>query len=510
MKLFLLLILMITSQPSFAEKTKSLHWKILNESWNPGHELIYQDFVHKLGLARKRGACRTTDECLRSPIANPLYYKLNPTRLESIFSDCADLPFILRAYFSWMNDLPFGHPTDLVAATSFSSNKGDIRYSKFGNIVTAKRYVRNGDNINKILQNTTDTISTASFRTNAALNDSGDLFRDTYPVDITRQAIVPGTVLYDANGHVAVVYDITSSGKILLIDAHPDNSLTTITYGEKFARTKVQIGGGFSNFRPFSVAGDSIESKVNADLPSYSLIQYQKDPFIYKGQEVTFYEYVRKMLTDGVIIYDPISEFNDFLDELCQDVKDREQAVNTAIASDIQNRPHPEFLPENIYGTDGDWEAYATPSRDARLKASVREGKEFLVKVINGYLNHDPNIHYDGPDLVKELREIYLAKSKSCSIHATSEIEINLDFILNKLFALSFDPYHCAELRWGIPCQSTPNKISWYKAEQGLRNRIDRDYSMKTNYDVETLPSAPVSQVEMPDLNYDPLLEIVR
>ncbi|MDD4973331.1 MAG: hypothetical protein PHY93_03225 [Bacteriovorax sp.] len=513
-KLLLLVIVMATSHPIFAEKTKSLRWKIQNVSWDPGHELIYQDFVHKLGLARKNGYCKTTDECLRSPIANPLFYKLNPTRLNSIFSDCADLPFILRGYFSWMNDLPFAYPTDLVAATSFSGAKSDIRYSKFGNIVTAKRYVRDGDNINKILQNTTDSISTASFRTNASLNDSGKLFRDTYPVDIDRKSIVPGTVLYDANGHVAVVYDITSNGKILLIDAHPDNSLTTITYGEKFARTRVQIGGGFSNFRPFSVGGDRIQSKLNADLPGYSLIQFQKGPFVYKGQEVTFYEYVRKMLTDGVIIYNPTSEFNDFLDELCQDVQDREQAVNVSLKSGLQNRTHPEFLPENIYGADGDWETYATPSRDARLKASVREGKKFLVKVIDGYLNHDPTIYYQGPDLVKDLREIYLAKSKSCSVHATQQIDLNLDLILNKLFALSFDPYHCAELRWGLTgtasCVTGTNKTSWYKAEQGLRNRIDRDYSMKTNYDVDTLPSAPVSNIEMPDLSYDQLLEIVR
>ncbi|MBC7540447.1 MAG: hypothetical protein H7281_16605 [Bacteriovorax sp.] len=513
-KLILLIILMVSSQSIFAEKTKSLLWKIQNETWNTGHEKLYQDFVHTLGMARKNGHCKTIDECLRSPIANPFYYNMNPNRLKNIFSDCADLPFILRAYFSWMNDLPFAYTTDLVAATSFISLKNDIRYSKFGNIVTAKRYVKNGDNINKILLDSTESISTASYRTNASLNDSGELFRDTYPVEIDRKSIVPGTVLYDANGHVAVVYDITSSGKILLIDAHPDNSLTSITYGEKFARTRVQIGGGFSNFRPFSVAGNRIESKPNVELDSYSLIQFQKGPFIFKGQEVSFYDYVRSMLADGVIIYNPTSEFTDLMDELCQDVLDREEAVNFSLKFNVDNQSHPEILPENIYGSDGDWELYATPSRDARLKASVREGKKFLDKMINGYLNHDPNIKYFETDLVKDLREIYLAKSKSCIVKVSPKIEINLDLVLMNLFALSFDPYHCAELRWGLTntasCATTSKKISWFKAEQGLRNRIDRDYSMKTNYDVNTLPNAPVSNVEKPDLSFDQLLEIVR
>ncbi len=515
-KLLLLIIMIFTTFPTFAEGTKSLRWKIQNETWDENFELAYQNFIRTLGTARKNGYCRTTDGCLRSPVANPQYYNKNPYNLQSIFSDCADLPFVLRAYFSWMNDLPFSYPTDLVEAKTLSRNKKDIRYSKYGNIVTAKKYIRNGNNINKVLQDVVDTISTASFRTNASKNDSGNLFRDTYPVDIDRKSIVPGTVVYDPNGHVAVVYNITSSGKISLIDAHPDNSLTAITYGEKFSRTNVKIGGGFSNFRPFSVAGNSIKATTNADLPGYSLIQFQTGPFIYKGQEYTFHEYVRRRLADGDIIYNPITEFKSFLDELCQDVKYREDAVNIALEFNIQNQTHPRILPDNIYGTDGDWEAYATPARDARLKASVREGKEFLKKVISGYINHDIKIKYKGSDLVSDLREIYLDKSKSCTVKVSpaSSIRIDMDLVLINLFALSFDPYHCAELRWGLTntnsCNSNQNKINWYKAEQGLRNRIDRDNSIRTDYDVNELPKAPVSKVEKPDLSYDQLLEIVR
>lgn len=513
-KILLLIIFLLTSKPLFAQGTKSLYWKIKNDSWNDSFELSYQNFIHTLGMARKNGACHTTDECLRSPIANPIYFSMNPSRLQNIFSDCADLPFVLRAYFSWMNDLPFSYPTDLVAASSFSHNESDIRYSRYGNIITEKHLVNYGENINKVLQNVVDSISSASFRTNASLNDSGDLFRDTYPVDINRFSIVPGTVVYDPNGHVAIVYEVTKSGQIHMIDAHPDNSLTTITYGEKFSRSSVKVAGGFSNFRPFSVAGGTIVAKKNSELPGFSLIQYQSDPFIYKGQVVTFYEYVRDVLADGDIIYNPISEFTNTMDEICQDIKYREDAVNISLQANLQNQIHPTLLPENIYAADGDWETYATPSRDARLKASVRETKEYLTKVINGYKNHSPNIIYQGNDLVSDLRDIYLTKSNACTVKANSDSQINLDFILMNLFALSFDPYHCAELRWGLVgnsnCTTDANKMNWYTAEQGLRNRIDRDYSIKTDYDVDTLPSAPASQVEKPDLSFDQLLEIPR
>jgi hypothetical protein len=506
--ILVIFFLVISSFSAHAGITKNLHWKIKNTTWDNYYEKSYQKFVHLIGVGRKNGYCKTIDDCIRSPLANPEYSSVNPAHLNSFFSDCADLPYVLRAYFSWMNDLPLGYVTDVVAAKSLSRAEKDIRYSPFGNIITEKKYVGNGENFNEILQNVIDSVSTATYRTNAAKYDSGNLFRDTYPVDINRDAIVPGTLYYDPNGHVAIVYDVTTNGKILLFDAHPDNSLSLITFGEKFERSSVKIGGGFANFRPFSVTGYLISPRSNAELPNYSLLQYQKEPFIFKGQALSFYDYVRNKLADGDIIYNPILEFSDKIDELCQDVKYRAESVNTALKASIQDQTHPYLLPDNIYGADGDWETYATPARDARLKESLGEIKKYLTKIINGNVKTD----YDGNDIVSDLRNIYLSKTKACSIMATSKISINLDFVLHHIFDISFDPYHCAELRWGLGntdnCYANESKIRWYRAEQGLRNRIDRDNTIKTSYDVETLPNAPVSQVEKIDLSLEKLLEI--
>lgn len=513
-KILVFSLLILTSLQASANGTKSLYWRILNPNWTPEFELSYQNFIHTMGMARKNGACHTVDQCLRSPVANPQYFNMNPRRLKNIFSDCADLPYVLRAYFSWMNDLPFAYATELVEAISKSSNKSDIRYSKYGNIVTAKRTIYGGENINEVLSNVVDSVSSATFRTDASKNDSGYLFRDTYPVNIDRKYIVPGTMVYDPNGHVAIVYEVTNNGQIYLIDSHPDNTMTTITYGEKFARSKTRTGGGFSNFRSFSIAGGNVVPKRNSDLSGYSLIQYQTTPFIFKGQVVTFYEYVRDVMADGDIVYNPVTEFSNYVDEICQDIKYREEAVNIAIKADVDKRDHPDTLPSNIYGADGDWEIYATSARDARLKASVREIKEYLTKILTGYTDHSLKINYTGGDLTSELRDIYMTKANSCTIMVNPSVGMNLDTVLINLFALSFDPYHCAELRWGITgsnsCNTSSNKLKWYKAEQGLRNRVDRDYSIKTDYDVDSLPNAPASQVKKPDLSFDQLLNIPR
>jgi gliding motility-associated-like protein len=205
-----------------------------------------------------------------------------------------------------------------------------------------------------------------------------------------------------------------------LIDAHPDNSLSVITYGEKFARSKIQIGGGFSNFRPLTFYNDTIYPKTNKELQGFSIIQYQKEPFIFKGKELSFYEYVRNVLADGAVIYQPIIEFTDSLSEICQDVLYRRDAVEVAIDKHLDDFPHPERLPKNIYGADGEWEMYATPARDARLKASFRELKLYTKKVLNSFYFRERNIDYEGSDLKTDLRNIYLDKMGSCKFEMTN------------------------------------------------------------------------------------------
>lgn len=502
----LALIVFLEANVEAAEK--SLRWRIKNPAWTEEHEKNFEYFVNRLGKARKNGVCKTLDECLRNETANPLYASRNPSGLASFYSDCADLPFVLRGYFAWMNDLPFSFPTGLVAAVSLSKKATDIRYSKYGNIITEKYFVKNYDNINRILVNIVDSISTGSLRTNPEKADSGRNFRDTYSVSIDRKFLVPGTVVYDPNGHIAVVYEVTSTGQVHMIDSHPDNTLTTITYGEKFPRSGLKVGAGFSRFRPFSVENGLSVSR-NADLPGHSLLQYQDGPFIWNGKAVSFYEFVRLKLSEGEIVYDPMTEFSDLLDEICLDTKYREEAVNVAIKAGIDRQRHPDVLPKNIYGTEGDWEAYATPSRDARLKAIVRGTRDYLKKVINGYSSKKLKIKYEGKDLIADLREIYEKKSGACYVRPDSKTVLNLDDVLKKIYDLSFDPYHCPLLRWGIDDKSCKDR-DWYFAETGLRNRIAIDYNLKTDYNVDELPSAPASQNERQDLSFDDLLQIDR
>jgi hypothetical protein len=558
--LTILLLLALTSVPALASEKRALEWQIKKPVWTKAHEKSYEEFVATLGKGKKAGHCHTTNDCIKNPIANPRYYNLNPIKLKDVFADCADLPYVLRAYFSWMNNLPFSYPVRLspaspqngesqrilaeirvlqsqLAEAGFFNKRiiqgkikdlqkqlnggktGDIRYNRFGNNIVEKRYVKNGVSINTVLTEVGGSISTASFRTNASNNTTGQLFRDTYPVEISKAAIKPGTILYDPNGHIAVVYEVTKNGKIHLIDAHPDNSLTAITYGEKFSRTSVEVGGGFSNWRPFSYENGAVQATPNEQLADYSLEQFQKGTsYVFNDKKVSFYEYVRNKLSAGALVYKPVEEITELLGEICYDVKERNLAVNASLATNIQNRSHPGVLPENIYGTDGDWENYSSPSRDARLKASIREGRSLIIKMIEGYKNSDPSIQYNGVDLVGDMKRAYDLSINKCTFAITktngSAVSLNLDNILKNIYKLSFDPYHCIELRWGMTdaeslksCAQSKEKLEWYNAEQGLRNRIDRDYSMKMDYGLSELAGAPISNVLQEDISLEKVLK---
>ena len=60
---------------------------------------------------------------------------------------------------------------------------------------------------------------------------------DTYPIDIRPGTVRPGTVYYDPNGHVLLVYKVDANGTVHFIDGHPDNSLTYRTSSRATSRS---------------------------------------------------------------------------------------------------------------------------------------------------------------------------------------------------------------------------------------------------------------------------------
>jgi hypothetical protein len=491
----------------------SWQWRILRTAWTERDEKGYEEFVARIG----ESGCRNMHACLTSAASNPLYRASNPPGMH-FYADCADLPYMLRAYYAWKNGLPFSYST---AVTPLGFSK-DIRYTARGNTITSRRDLTDaGLDARKAIPQVVDTISSAHYRTPP--DHAGKLLPDHYPVRISRESIKPGTIIYDPNGHVAVVYKVTPEGRIHYIDTHPDNSLTRRIYGKAFSRATPAMGAGFKRWRPQtlvgaaqrpdgSFAGGHIVLSPDKDIPDWSDEQFfgternrtkawTTGKFVLEGETLDYYDYVRRRLATAGFRYDPLEETRTMVRSLCEDLKYRVDAVDVAIKAGIHKRPQPDKLPNNIYGTDGDWETYSTPSRDARLKTAFKELRDEVARFLALSAEGSKRLDYAGEDLRSDIRATYLGEAAGCTISYTrsdgSEKQLTFAEVAKRLFALSFDPHHCVERRWGAQdaqelstCADGADKRAWYDAQQRLRNQPDRTYDARMGFSLAELRKA--------------------
>jgi len=514
-KLFLNLFSLLVCVPTLAVANgPDGIWNIKKDRWSEQDEAAYSDFVQKIGESR----CNTTGRCFDAP-ENP-YRDRNPPFIKNGYSDCSRLPYMLRLYFAYMNDLPYSY----VSKVEPRSAARDIRYSPNGNTAVARKSVHSGTTLKRAISEMMSVTSSAMFRIPPQENVKGDnLFQDFYSVALDRRSVRPGTIIYDPNGHVAVVYKVESDGRVRFIDAHPDNSITRSVYGEKFARSRPTSGAGFKNWRPVVYAtSGAIIGRPNEQIADFSLVQFygtepapdgnwKKGTFSRDGAQYDYYDYVRIVLAEGNLRFNPIQELDNLLDALCYDSRDRVASVNEAIKDAIHEKAQPERLPYNIYGTDGEWETYSTPSRDARLKTSFHEAHKKVQQFLDLTASGSPLIDYAGSveQLKVDLIQVLDSSDASCAFSYTNsagkEVALNLGDIEERLWDLSFDPYHCVEARWGArgselaTCGDSTLKRDWYKAEQRLRNQMERTYESRMDFNLSELQRAvPGSGVDEP------------
>ncbi len=494
-------------------------WRIAKDHWSEADEKGFGEFVQAIGETD----CNSSESCLRNA-ANP-YRKSDPRGFD-IDTDCAKWPYMLRAYYAWKNGLPFSFVNGV-------SGSGDLRFSAKNNRATSRHDITDhGGGINgpASIKEVMGTVFSGTYRTDAS--EKGGVLSDFYSPKIQPGTIRPGTAIYDVNGHVGVVYKVDEDGRIYYMDAHPDFSITRSVYGAQFGHPPARLGGGFKNWRPFRLIGAHRDGEgnllgghavhaANDQIADYSLEQYygtepnpkkddNKARYAYNGIALGPFEYVRVAMSGGKTSYNPIYELKETMQTLCNDLGDRAQYVTQSIVDNIQKKPHPPRLPDNIYGSSNEeWETYSTPSRDARIKAAFAQFHTDLAKMIEMWLQRDPRIVYDGLSLRDDLEDTYKQMSQACTVTYLSTrlkpVSLTFDDMMHRLFALSFDPYHCVELRWGASgdeldaCDDSSAKRRWYEAEQRLRNQPDRTYDVSMGFSVDELKrAAPHSGIDNP------------
>ncbi|MAW79750.1 MAG: hypothetical protein CMI63_05890 [Parvularcula sp.] len=498
-------------------------WEVYKAEWTDKDEAGYAAFVQAIG----RSNCSSIDACIKSE-ANPYRSHVDP----DLPGDCADMAYILRAYYAWKNGLPFSYQNAMRTA---DRSRQDLRYSTEGNVVAGRRQILNYvSNAPAFIARIGGEVSTAMFRTHPE-NGAGRTHDDFYPVKIERGAVKPGILAYDIYGHVGIVYEVLEDGRVLVVASHPDNSVTRTAYGPNFMRSKPALGAGLKAWRPIrvegaktdedgSLHGGKLYAAKNEEIADFSMEQYfgtEPHPsgiwhygqFKHNGRTLKYYDYVRRKLASPDFVYNPVEELRFGLETICGDLKSRKVAVDAAYTSRIHLKPHPEKLPPNIFGTYGEWEEYSTPSRDARLKVSFIELRRDMQKLVEDVEAGEPGVAYEGDNLAADLIKTFEEEKNACTFtywrSDATRVRLNLAHAMERLWDLSFDPYHCPERRWGADgaeldtCTDGEVKSQWYNAQRFLRFQAERTYDVRMDFALNDLKPPMLAPPEEGGLGVD-------
>jgi hypothetical protein len=482
-------------------------WEVYKAAWGPEDEAGFSAFVTAIG----RSDCTSIDDCLKDE-ANPYRSAIDP----HLPGDCADMAYVLRAYYAWKNGLPFSYQNAMRTA---DRSREDLRYSREGNVVAGRRQILNYvSDAPSFIARIGGEVSTAMFRTDPE-SGGGKTHDDFYPVKIERGAVRPGVLAYDIYGHVGIVYEVLEDGRVLVVASHPDNSVTRTTYGPNFMRSKPALGAGLKGWRPIRVAGakadedgsllgGKLDAARNEEIADFSMEQYfgntphpsgvwHYGEFRFRDRTLKYYDYVRRKLASPDFAYNPVEELRFGMQTICGALKDRKVAVDAAYTSRVHLKPHPSKLPPNIFGTYGEWEEYSTPSRDARLKVSFIELRRDIQRLVEDVETGEPGVRYKGKNLNRDLIDAFEEERAACTFtywrSNGTRVRLDLAHAMERLWAMSFDPYHCPERRWGAEgaeldtCTDDSVKTQWYNAQRFLRYQAERTYDVRMDFSLTEL-----------------------
>ena len=370
-------------------------WRITKTEWSGADEKGFGDFVAEIA----KSGCTTTVSCMRS--AANLYHESDPASFD-FHADCAKWVYMLRAYFASKHGLPFSY------VSRITGHGDDLRFTETSNTARARRDIidtGNGIATVPVLKTLHDEVWTATYRMHPA--NEMPVEQDFYSPKIQPGSIRPGTAIYDINGHVGLVYEIAADGRILYMDAYPDEHVSRSFYGLQFGQSPSALGGGFKNFRPLKLVGATrtgdgyyLGGKMvmasNAEIPDYSLEQYRGNvpnanadgpgaQFVYNGIELGLFEYARASMSRGGYAFNPVYELKATLVSACRDARDER------------------------------------PGAFARTQSALAKLRGDIAADVALWEQRDLRVVYDGRSLKETLGQIYAEGVQACSMSLADE-----------------------------------------------------------------------------------------
>jgi hypothetical protein len=431
--------------------------------WNRATEDLYAAWIEKLfdDPLTAEPSWHALHEVTRQSTRNFLYDHRglgedgeHGLRLEP---DCADLPYVLRAYFAWKLGLPFGY--------SECSRGGGGQPPTCPHWSSAPAAPTWGDSLaamQRFVLGLEDAVQSGNGRV-PATSDGGDF----YPTRLTVEGLRPGTVYADPYGHTLLLVQRlaqtpSAAGLLLAVDAQPDMTVARKRYWRGnflFALDPALGSPGFKRFRPIVGKGDTLRPLSNDEIAAapdygdYSLEQYEA------GIE-GFYDRVDTVLSPQPL--EPERAFRETIDALEEQVRTRLRSVANgeeyaAAHSGVIAMPDG----AEIFETSGSWEDYATPSRDLRLLIALDVVRAFPAKVAAQPQRFAMPAGRSPTEVQADLENILRAESAARRLDYTrsdgSLWTVTLGDVLARAEELevAYNPNDCVEVRWGARPGST-------------------------------------------------------
>jgi hypothetical protein len=438
-------------------------------AWDRVTENLYSAFVERLfdAPADKSVDFRPLHQALRDPARNFLHDHLglredDPTNKSAITAtpDCADLPYFLRAYFSWKIGLPFGFRDCDRGTDARPPRCGDLSSNEMAP-AAGKDYL---GRVKSFFRQVMNHVQSGSART--ALGDDNT---DYYPVKIDRAVLRPGVIYADPYGHVLMIVKwveqtAKQGGLLLAVDGQPDTSIGRKRFWEGtflFTNDTKSAGPGWKAFRPVvaGTGGGAPRALDNRALAATGALAAGHAPFSDEQSKLTsdeFYARMGKLINPAGL--DPAQAYGETLDALLEQMKVRVGSVDNGEKYMRENKNPVVPMPEGakIFETTGPWEDYATPSRDMRLIIAMN----VLTGLPERVVRH-PELYVLGgrrpEDARTELQKLHAQRITERAVEYKrsdgSAFKITVADLLARKSGLemAYNPNDCVEVRWGAP-----------------------------------------------------------
>ncbi|MFZ0621954.1 MAG: hypothetical protein WAM76_08135 [Pseudolabrys sp.] len=449
-------------------------WPLRN-TWNRATENLYSAWIEKLFDAPLDAAPSwpALHEVLRDRSRNFLFNHLGLGEDQMglvIRPDCADLPYFLRAYFSFKMGLPFGYSKcsrggggqppkcyQWFSIQHLEAARSSAPEQKTPANGPAAKRTGLAASFGQYLLTTADAVHSGTGRTLANDNNT-----DYYPVPLTQETLRPGTVYADPFGHILVLarrvpQSEGAAGVFLAVDAQPDGTVARKRFWRGnflFAQDPSLGSPGFKRFRPIvREQNGTLRRLTNDEIaknPQYADFSLEQTKL---GIE-SFYDRMDDVMSPAPL--DPLRAMKEAITALEEQVKARVTSVENG--RKFQNSGRGEAsMPDgaSIFETTGAWEDFATPARDLRLLIAIDVVRGFPDRVARRPERYAMPQGKSIAEVTGELQSVLGSELSTRKFSYTrsdgSAWTLALKDVLDRAGALemAYNVNDCVELRWG-------------------------------------------------------------